>query len=343
VDLKESLKSLAALFEGTALDTGLPPRYPGVAVEIAPDRVTGVRVAEEGKGGPLRIAAAETRDLPEGAIEPSLTRPNVLAVQPVAAALEAVLAKLGGGEQRLSLLIPDQVARVAILPFNTLPRTRRELAELVRFRLAKSLPFKPDEAVLDLMVLGGASTPAPAGVSVLATCALRAVVEQYEGLCAAAGFWPGLVGLSTFELYNLFRPRLAPPPAYDRDTLLLNATPHDLTMLILRGEEIIFYRCKPLPPGGGDDEALATLRREVYTSLAFYQEKLLGRGIGRVFLRAVGSAADAVLDAVASETGAAPERLDLLQVLPAVPQASLDTRLAALAAPAAGAAAGRRA
>jgi hypothetical protein len=151
------------------------------------------------------------------------------------------------------------------------------------------------------------------------------------------------VGLSTFELYNLFRPLLAPPPGYDRDTLFLNATAHDLTMLILRGEEIIFYRSKPLPPGGGADETLATLRREVYTSLAFYQEKLLGRGIGRVFLRAAGSPAEAVAEAVAAETGVAPEPLDLRRVLPSDPRASLDARLLVLAAPAAGAAAGRRA
>ncbi len=339
----DSLKNLAALLEGSGFEARLPPRYPTAAVEIAPDRVTAVRVAADRKTRTVALRACESLPLPEGAIDAALGRPNILAAEPVAAAVASVLAKIGSSENRVSVLLPDHVARVALLSFAMLPRTRRELAELVRFRMAKSLPFKAEDAVMDLMILaGGSGGGGPSAASVLAVFIHRAVLEQYEALLTAAGYWPGLVGLSTFELYNLFRPRLESRALPDKDSLLLNVTPHYLSILIFRGDDLIFYRCKPHPAGAGIDETLVGLRREMYTSLAFYQEKLLGRGIGRGFLRATGVSAAAVQEAVRGEAGCETEALDLLQVLPVAEGVALGADAASGIAPAAGAVLGRR-
>lgn len=343
--LADAMKSLGALFEGGALEPRRPPRFPSVAIEIDPDRVTVVRVEPDRKGGALRLRAVESRDLPEGAIEVSLTRPNVRALEPVTLALRALLPKVAAGEPRVSLLLPDHVARVALLPFATFPKTRRELWELVRFRMAKSLPFKPDEAVMDAMLPGGppAAGAAAAGGSVLAVFVHRPILEQYEALVSRLGYWPGLVGLSTFELYNLFRSRLEAQPGDGKDALFLNVTAHYLSLLIFRGDEMIFYRCKPHAGEGEDADGLTGLRREIYTSLAFYQEKLLGRGIGRAYLRASGLPREAVAEVVSAETGCPVEGLELAQVLPLAESLALDAEAAARAAPAAGAVAGRRA
>lgn len=338
--LVDRVKNLPAVLEGGGFERW-PPRYPSVAVEIAPDRITAVRVEADRRSKQVEVRGFEARDLPAGAIEPSLTRPNVLLAAPVERAVREVLAALAPGEHRVSVLIPDEVARVAILPFATLPRTRREIADLVRFRMAKALPFRPEEAVLDLLILaGGAGTPpGPAGAAVLAVFVHRAVVEQYESLFKACGYWPGLVGISTFELYNLFRPLLETHAVSDRDSILLNMTDHGLSILIFRDEEIIFYRCKPHAAGG---DGLVDMRREIYTSLAFYQEKLLGRGIGHAFVRSLGLPREQVREAVTAETGCAAEFLDLSRVLPVAGTVSLSGESASLAAPAAGAIAGRR-
>ena len=283
----------------------LPPRYPHVAVEITADRVTGVRLAVDRKGGRMRLAASQSVPLPAGAIDVSLTKPNVLDGQAVMQALHDVFVKLAPRDHRLSLLLPDDVARVSLLGFATLPKTRRELADLVRFRMAKSLPFKPEEAVLDLMVLGASSArPGASAASVLAVFVHRAVLEQYEALLSACGYWPGLVSLSTFELFNLFRPTFAGKKAADRDSLVLNVTAHYLSVVILRDTDVIFYRCKPHLATDQID-TLTDVQRELYTSLAFYQEKLLGRGIGRVFLRCAGLPLDPIKEAAGAEIGRA--------------------------------------
>jgi hypothetical protein len=337
--LKQTLERVRTMFEGTSLDSRFPPRYPPAAVEFSPRGVTGVRVARERRGGRPAILAAAWREFPAGALVASLNRANIVDPAAVGAALEGVLAEVAPGEHRVSLLLPDNAARVALLNFTTLPATRRELAGMVRFRMAKSLPFKADDAVMDLMLLN--PTGAASVGAVLALFMHRPILEQYESLLAERGYWPGFVGLATFELYNLFRGRLDPGAA-DRDLLMLNMTRQYLTLVIVSGGTIIFYRCRP-HAGSGDDPGFAAVRREIYTSLAFYQEKLLGRGIGRVWLRATGVPVDEAAEAVREEAGCPVDVLRLAESLPAGEGVALDEEALARVAPAAGAIVGRRA
>ena len=341
--VEELIGKARRFFEGSALETSAQPRYPPIAVEITPDRILGVRLGQEKKNGGLTLQCVASASLPEGAIEPSLIKPNILAPEPVSLALETVLSSIASGERRISLLLPDQVARVAILGFANLPRTRPEVLDLVRFRMAKSLPFKSEAAAVDLMLLGGGGGgPSTAGTSVLAAFINRPVLEQYEDLLIRKGYWPGLVGLTSIELCNLFRDRLGASPGGDKDVLLMNITRHEMTLLIFRGPELIFYRCKPHPVGAAGEERITALRREVYTSFAFYQEKLLGRGIGRAFLRSVGIPLEAVRDVVAGEAGCPLETLDLHDRVKPAEDVQVGSGEAMEATPAVGAVAGRR-
>jgi hypothetical protein len=52
--------------------------------------------------------------------------------------------------------------------------------ELVRFRLASSLPYPPGEAVVDVLPLGGGR--------LLGAAVRRSVVAEYESVATAAGF-----------------------------------------------------------------------------------------------------------------------------------------------------------
>jgi len=335
-------RRVTALFEGGGLDRR-PPRYPDTAVLLAPDRVSGVRFQHDRRGRRLVLRAYDSQPLPAGAIEPSLAKSNVLAAEPVVAALRTVLAKVAPGEHRVSAILPDDVIRISILPFATLPRTRRELVEMVRFRMAKSLPFKVDDALVDLAVIGSQGAgPAPAAASILALFAQRSIIEQYEALFRACGCWPGLVSVATLEIHNLYRARLASHATPDRDTALLVLTPAFTSILIFRGDDLMFYRCKPHLAEGAEEGLLET-RREIYTSLAFYQEKLLGRGIGHASVHSAGLPLEAVREAVAGELNCATEFLDLSATLVCAEGVSLTGGEAALAAPAIGAVIGRRA
>jgi type IV pilus assembly protein PilM len=343
--LKESLERVRVLFEGTAVDSKLAPSFPPAAIELSIERVTGVRVGRDRKTRGMAVKAAAFRTLPPGALEASLVRPNVRDAGTVGRALDEVLKEIAPGEHRVSLLLPDQAARVSLLSFPEIPGTRKELLELVRFRMAKALPFKAEDAAIDLQPLGRTvgTTAVPGSGTVLAVFMHRPILEQYEGLLTARGYWPGLVGLSSLELFNLHRQHLQGNPVVaDRDLMLLNLTRHDLSLLIASHGQVIFFRSKALPGGTAEGPDLKAVRREIYTSLAFYQEKLLGRGLQRVWVRAAGLEAAPILEAVREESGVAVEPLRLAQTMSLAGAEGADERVATLFAPAAGAVTGRR-
>ncbi len=124
--LAETIERLKGVLEGAGVERRLPPRYPKVAVELTADRVTGVRVAAERKTGRLLLDQVEWRDLPEGAIRPSLTRPNIVSSEPVSRAVGEILQQLAAKENRVSILsrIMSGGSRFWALPLYRAPGAR---------------------------------------------------------------------------------------------------------------------------------------------------------------------------------------------------------------------------
>lgn len=187
---------------------------------------------------------------------------------------------------KVSFLLPDNYARVAIITLDQLPRRRQDALELVKWKTKKAVPFKVEEAAIDYMVLPG---PGPK-VDLLAVLIPRAVVEGFESAFHALEIQAGLVDLSTLSLLNLYRPVLEREIVNGSEFMVANVSGGFVTFVIFRGQQMIFFRSKPFAPGSGDDEgrgALRLIRRELQTSLLYYREKLQGRELARAYLRVV--------------------------------------------------------
>ena len=122
-------------------------------------------------------------DLPPGALTPSATGPNLQRPDSVGEALAALRRRLGGGVGT-TLVLPHGVAWIALLdtPSDT------DLRAFVRFRLAPSLPYPADQAIIDALVLG----PGRA----LGAAVRRSVVAEYEEAATTAGFTRDRVDLA---------------------------------------------------------------------------------------------------------------------------------------------------
>jgi Tfp pilus assembly PilM family ATPase len=252
---------------------------PDAAVEIAPERVSAATMTGRGTG--LNVQSHATEALPDGAIVASLGAHNIIDQAAVTSAVRTVLGRLDGRVNRVALIIPDVTVKVSLVRFEQVPARRDDLDQLVRWQVRKAAPFPIDDASVSYSK--GASLPNGGGEFVVVV-ARRDIIEEYEGVCTAAGVYAGLVDPATFSALNYV---LESPNAPGGDWLAVHMRPGYSSIAIVRGEDVIFFRNR----AEGDDESLTDL---VHQTAMYYQDRLAGQGFSRVLLGGSGRVPGAV-------------------------------------------------
>jgi type IV pilus assembly protein PilM len=259
----------------TGLTSLLASPRPTVGIEFAADHVTAVRL--EASGPPAAVTGYATEPLRPGVLVPALNAANVTDMGEVASALRRALERAGVRSGHAALVVPDPVAKVSLLRFDQVPPRSADLAELIRWQVKKSVPFAIEDAQLTYMP----GAVLEAGREFVVALARRDIVQEYERAGQAAGLQPGIVDLATFNLVNATLAAGAPP---ERDWLLVHVAADYLTLAILRGDRLIFFRHR----GAEDGTTLADV---VHQTAMYYEDRLQGRGFARVVLAGAGRVA----------------------------------------------------
>ncbi len=246
-----------------------PP--PALGLHLDAQRATAVLV-DRASPSPI-VRAVASAALPPGAIVPSLTAHNVLQRDVVVQAVRALIEQVGGRPRRVALAIPDTAAKVSLLTFEHLPANPRDLEQLIRLQLRKTVPFPVDEAQVTWS-RGGEHE----GTTTLVVTAMRRdIVQAYEGVCAAAGLHAGTVDLATFNVINLALLDGGAAKGLAGDTLLVHVTATYASIALLRDGALIFFRTR-------HNDAAEPVADVVHQTRMFYEDRLSGRGFARVLL-----------------------------------------------------------
>lgn len=229
--------------------------HPPLGIEISQAHVAAIRWPQHA----VELLAA-------GAVAPSPVEMNLVEAEAVGAAVRRVVEKMQVRGPDVALLVPDQVVRVFLLHFETLPRRAEEAIPLLRWRLKKSVPFDVEDTVVSYLTQPG-PPGGPAGMEVLTAVARQRVVRQYEEAVEAAGLQPGVVLSSTLATLSYFED--------GRPTLLARLTGRTLTTVIVRGASLCVYRCTEMP-AGAEELAPQLLLDEIYPAVAYYQDTWRG-------------------------------------------------------------------
>jgi Tfp pilus assembly PilM family ATPase len=267
---------------------------PSAAVEIASTRVSGASI--EWRAGRPAIAAHAVEVLPEGALVSSLTTANIVDRAAVAGALSRVLERIGR-PRRIALVVPDPLAKVSFVTFERVAPRKQDLDNLIRWQVRKSAPFAIEDAQIGY-VPGRLTAD---GQEFVVTLARRDVIEAYERLCIGAGAHAGVVDLATFNVVNAV---LAGTPAgLSGDWLLVNVVPGYVSLAILRGPHLIFFRNRVAETDG-------TLADLVHQTAMYYEDRLSGAGFAHVLLAGASGAGIRHLDDVELVRRSLEERLE---------------------------------
>lgn len=242
---------------------------PTVAIDVSPERVAVVRVERRG-GGPS-VAAHAVEPLPAGAVTGALAAPNMSDPRVVVAAIQRAMATAGARTNRVSLVVPDSVARVGLVRFETVPPKAADLDELVRWQVKKTTPFPLDEG----LVAYTPGTSAPGAHEFVVTVARRDVIAQYEHVCELAGAHAGIVDVSTFNVVNVVLAGAG--RQVSGDWLLVHAAPTYVSLAVLRDGHLIFYRTR-------SEDAEGSVADLVHQTAMYYEDRLQGRRFARVLL-----------------------------------------------------------
>lgn len=334
-----SLSTIIEQIRGIDLErmAGLRPSYPPVAVEMDRHDIVFVRV-KRNRRGQATLEQHKVRPMPEQPAGGSILRPNLADPDGVANELARLYEATGTRPGRVSLVLPDNLAKVSLVTLPERPPSRKQLDEIIRFKVRRSVPFRLEEATLSYQIMPGEGK----GLRVLVALLRQGVVEQYERVFESVGGRVGLIDLCTPNLYNLCREQMRTASMAAGDVALLNCTRSYFSLLIVRGEHLIFYRCKSYAIAEREAQLPnGAMARELAGSLSYYQEKLGGEQIGALFLRTVAQPFDELATMVSDLGIERVEPVDPSARLELVEGLRLDPEVAQRIAPAVGAAAGR--
>jgi Tfp pilus assembly PilM family ATPase len=277
--------------------TFLDPPAPLAAVEVRARAVGAVRLVAEAGG--RSVGAAASVELPEGTLNLSLSEANVTQPDALRAGLRSAMEKagiLGGG--KVALVLPDPVARVALLPAAQLKgRGRADSEEMVRFRLRKAVPFE----IRDARVVA-TSLPSSGGeAQVLVGVILRTVLEEYEGACRGLGLEPGLVYLAGLAILDAVEAGRAPA-----DRLVVNWDDGYVSILLSRNGAPALVRTLT----GVSAANAGHVAREVAQTVLYYRERLGGAGLAEAIVRSAAIPVAEAAEALEEPLGVRPTALD---------------------------------
>lgn len=322
----------------------LDPEPPGVGVEFRPGEIVIARFDEGGRG---EMDLCLRAPIPPGVVDFSMLRPNLIEPEALAAFIQKLFDEAGVKGGRIGLTLPDMLARISVVELPGAPRSSTEAKKLLRFRVKKSLPFDADEARLSYQAV-------PGSPSFLTGIMHEEVPAQYERLFADLGFHVGVIETSSLSLLKLWEPVVAETLSPEQDYFFLNLEETYFTVSLVRNRSrLVLVRTVGHRSPLLDTEALdlrerpsyeaEDLLRELLPTFIYYQEKLGGSSLARVYYRSLRPDLGELAGVLEEQFDVPAEPFDLSRVVKVGSHLTVDEPMATLAGAASGVARGKAA
>ena len=244
-----------------------PP--PHICVEFSPERLT--MVILNGDTRNMVVKECRERPLAKGMLTASFHSRNIQDVK----GLKNLFEDLYGAEKRrpnrLGIVLPDSIAKISLVKLESVPKNRTDLDSLIRWSIAKSIPFDLDEAQISYS-LQKVNDHGDSQFIVLTS--RRDVILEYEQLCASIGLKAGLIVPSSIAVTQLlFTSSFG---AGSGDCLFVKSSVESGSVAILREGNIAYF--KNLPSGSSED-----LGALVHQTNMYYEDRLQGKHFRGIF------------------------------------------------------------
>ena len=183
--------------------------------------------------------------------------PGVLAVSPLSDnilrpdAFASVLARIappnGAKRRPAAMILPDYVARVSLIDFDSFPATPEEQVPLVRFRVKKTIPFDIDSAAVSFWAQPPSTKAGVKKIDVVAVTVSMEILARYEAAFRNVNLHPGEITTSGLAALNLYQGSGV--------VVIAKLTGNILTVMAVAEGRLKLFRCLTVETGGEDSSA----------------------------------------------------------------------------------------
>ncbi|MCX7895914.1 MAG: hypothetical protein N2447_08195 [Thermoanaerobaculum sp.] len=208
-------------------------------------------------GRRTRLERLEERALPADTVQLGPVGLLQVKAERLRGALDQLRDLLGGLPKRAGLVVPDAWVRALVLEVESLPRLRQEAEEVLRWRLKKLLPCRPEEVRLDYTPCGGNGR-------VLVVLGLDKPLSALEESFSVMG-----CQLGSIEPVSMALAAVLPPSP--RPLVLVSTVGRGMAMVVMSQGQVLLSRLKLMPHAANRAQALAL--RELGRTSQFLTER----------------------------------------------------------------------
>lgn len=199
------------------------------AFQISSHYLSGIRLSpKEGKIKNYFILPME-----KGVIEPSFNKKNIKNPDLLEKRIREGMEKLSLSEHNIACLIPELSLQAFVFSFDSLPPSRQEREQIIRFRIKRQMPMLPADTRFSFHVIKSNNS-----AKILTAVARASVVQEYEDLFSRLRLKVRAVGVPTLSLFNLVE------GDKEKNLLLINIEEDSLCLVAIVNSEIALYRLK---------------------------------------------------------------------------------------------------
>jgi hypothetical protein len=205
--------------------------FPHAAFHLTSRYVSGIRVSP--KDG--RIMNHFILPLEKGLIQPSFEKKNIKNPALLEKKINKELGKLHLHDHKVACLLPELSLRAFVFSFGSLPSSRPEREQVIRFRIKKQLPLLPQDARFSFDVIKSNDS-----MKIFVAVARALIIQEYEKLFSQFNLKIRTVGVPILGLHSLLNTEK------EKDLLLINIEEDSLCLTAIIDSEIVLYRMKPI-------------------------------------------------------------------------------------------------
>jgi Tfp pilus assembly PilM family ATPase len=233
---------------------------PHSAFQISSHYLSGIRLSPKER----KIKNYFILPMEKGVVEPSFSKKNIKNPGLLERKIREGLEKLSLSENNIACLIPELSLHAFVFSFDSLPPSRQEREQIIRFRIKKQMPMLPADARFSFLVIKSNKSE-----KILSAVARASVVQEYEDLFSRLRLKVRAIGVPTLSLFNLVRKDKG------ENLLLINIEENSLCLMAVVNSEIVLYRLKSYIPASEVDVSgfVENIIREIENTVNFVEDR----------------------------------------------------------------------